>query len=57
MTEITYDPTPPSAQHEANNAHYVLAKTVREMLPKFCKDPDKCDELLRCEPNSRPRRL
>lgn len=49
MTEITYEATPPSAQHEANNAHYALAKAVREMLPQFCKDPSRCPSLIRSE--------
>lgn len=49
MTEITYEATPPSPQQEANQAHYALAKAVREMLPKFCKNPDKCPSLLRSE--------
>lgn len=40
---------PPSAQQEANNAHYALTRAVREMLPKFCKDPSKCPSLLRSE--------
>lgn len=48
MTETP--PMPPHyAQQEANNAHHALATAVREMLPKFCKDPDKFSPLLRSE--------
>ncbi len=48
MTEITYEAklTP---QQEANQAHYELAKAVRELLPKFCKDPSKFAPLLESE--------
>lgn len=48
MTETTPIP-PPSPQQEANNAHYALTKAVREMLPKFCKDPNRCHSLIRSE--------
>lgn len=48
MTEITYEAklTP---QQEANQAHYELAKAVRELLPKFCKDPNKYQPLIDSE--------
>lgn len=48
MTEITYEAklTP---QQEANQAHYELAKAVRELLPKFCKDPNKFEPLIQSE--------
>jgi len=48
MTEITYEAqlTP---QQRANQAHYALAKAVRELLPLFCKDPDKYEPLIESE--------
>ena len=48
MTEITYEAklTP---QQEANQAHYELAKAVRDLLPKFCKDPEKFAPLAESE--------
>ena len=48
MTEITYEAklTP---QQEANQAHYELAKAVRELLPMYCKDPEKYQPLVESE--------
>lgn len=48
MTEITYEAnlTP---QQRANQAHYELAKAVRELLPKFCKSPEKFEALVESE--------
>lgn len=49
MTEITYEAQPPNPQQRANQAHYELAKAVREFLPKFCKDPSKFAPLVESE--------
>ena len=48
MTDATIEArlTP---QQEANAAHYALAKAVRELLPKFCKDPSKFAPLVESE--------
>ena len=48
MTDATIEAklTP---QQEANQAHYELAKAVRELLPKFCKDPNKFEPLINSE--------
>lgn len=39
----------PTPQQRANQAHYVLAKAVRELLPKICKDPEKFVALVESE--------
>jgi len=49
MTEINYEAPPPTPQQRANKAHYELAKAVRELLPKFCKDPNKYAPLVESE--------
>lgn len=49
MTEINYEAPPPPPQQRANAAHYELAKAIRELLPKFCKDPEKYQPLLDSE--------
>jgi len=48
VTEITYE-APLTPQQRANAAHYELAKAVRELLPMFCKDPEKFEALLESE--------
>ena len=48
MTEITYE-APLTPQQRANAAHYELAKAVRELLPMFCKDPEKFEALVESE--------
>ena len=48
---MTPEPASPqlTPQQRANQAHYELAKAVRELLPKFCKDPEKYQPLLDSE--------
>lgn len=49
MTEINYEAHPQTPQQRANKAHYEPAKAVRELLPKFCKDPNKYAPLVESE--------
>ena len=36
-------------QQRANQAHYSLAKAVRELLPMYCKDQEKYQPLIDSE--------
>lgn len=50
---MTTTPEPASPQlnpqQRANQAHYSLAKAVRELLPMYCKDPEKYQPLIDSE--------